>query len=171
MNGLVEVGFWADRRGGDTSTTSTTTKRQEVEASRRMPQEWVDEDWARENYRMISTCLVPFLRAGYIESYEIGYSWCRFPECSAGGTKELGCATQTNGVFVWPEGFSHYVLKHNVRPPAELVDLAIKDVDKIMAVQRNGRLALSADGTEFEPLPRGTAEFLRAWSTLSDVLD
>jgi hypothetical protein len=46
-----------------------------------------------------------------------GYSWCRFG-C---GEKRMGSCDLTDGQYVWPEGFAHYVERHGVKPPAEFI--------------------------------------------------
>ena len=62
----------------------------------------------------VSTC-------GAAQSYELGYSHCRFPDCphfrndaegQATGTRGMGCCNLTDGVYVWPEGLHHYVAEH-----------------------------------------------------------
>jgi hypothetical protein len=38
--------------------------------------------------------------------------------------EDLGRAELFGQGFIWPQGFEHYVRRHNVRPPQEFVDLA-----------------------------------------------
>lgn len=54
----------------------------------------------------------------------LGSSWCRF-RCGRGA---LGYREYTDGTFVWPEGLPHYIERHHVRLPQEVVDhiLAVK---------------------------------------------
>ncbi len=81
-----------------------------------------------------------YIEAGYIESYELGYSWCRFG-CSA-VAKDLGCVVQTDLMYVWPEGLWHYVEKHAVKPPEEFVQRAMKGLPELLEMQQQGRLTL-----------------------------
>ncbi len=81
-----------------------------------------------------------YIEAGYIESYELGYSRCRFG-CSA-VAKDLGCVTQTDLMYVWPEGLWHYVKKHTVKPPEEFVQRAMEGLPELLKTQQQGRLIL-----------------------------
>jgi hypothetical protein len=48
--------------------------------------------------------------------YWRGYSFCRL------GCGHLdGCTDKSDGTYVWPAGFSHYVRAHNVKPPQEFI--------------------------------------------------
>jgi hypothetical protein len=101
---LVEVGFWAPLA--------------EVEqpSGRPRARSCVDTTWdARE--RAVVAAYVRY--AGCLESYELGYSTCRFG-CGTG--RAMGCAALTDGVFVWPEAYHHYITVHGVRPPATFVE-------------------------------------------------
>lgn len=50
----------------------------------------------------------------------MGYSYCRFQDCSAPETS-MGTGQRTDGTWVWPEGFVHYVDAHDIAlPPAFL---------------------------------------------------
>lgn len=51
-----------------------------------------------------------------VETY-LGSSYCRF------GCKDvdMGSADLSDGIFVWPEGLSHYVLVHHVMLPSEFL--------------------------------------------------
>jgi hypothetical protein len=103
---LREVGFWA-------ASPATATD------CRPHPSAHVDPVWARST---AAQQLASYLRAGYVESYEMGYSNCRFGgsdgcDCPAGPWVDMGCIALTDGEFVWPEGLAHYVECHAVRPP------------------------------------------------------
>lgn len=54
--------------------------------------------------------------------YTEGLAWssCRF--CGEGN----GSACLTDGTYVWPGGFAHYLLNHAVRPPQEFVDHVLR---------------------------------------------
>jgi hypothetical protein len=57
-----------------------------------------------------------YLTQGFVARTWMGYSPCRF--CG----KSNGAIDLTDGVYLWPEGFAHYVEDHGVRPPAEFVE-------------------------------------------------
>lgn len=50
----------------------------------------------------------------------LGFSHCRF-RCGVEKTK-MGCRDLTDGEWVWPEGFSHYIRSHNLGVPREFMD-------------------------------------------------
>ena len=58
----------------------------------------------------------------FIESWELGYSFCRHACAEAKeNVIEMGCTTLTDGVWVWPEGLAHYLHRHNVKLPEDFV--------------------------------------------------
>jgi hypothetical protein len=64
------------------------------------------------------------VEGAFVESHELAYSICRFPKCREAlkTPKIMGACTLTDGVYVWPEGYAHYVRVHHVRPPQDFVD-------------------------------------------------
>lgn len=50
----------------------------------------------------------------------LGHSWCRF-FCDV-SHQEIGSQELTDGVWVWPEGLSHYVRAHGIILPEEFVE-------------------------------------------------
>lgn len=104
---LREVGYWAP--AGELKNS----------ADRPNPRDCAVPGWATTS---AGRQLAGYLRAGYVESYEMGYSNCRFSgcgdcRCPAGPWVEMGCVALTDGSFVWPEGLAHYVEAHSVQPP------------------------------------------------------
>ena len=82
------------------------------------PQDYVDPTWdAGERIRIIA-----YLKTGKAIEWWLGFSFCRFG-CGEGvpGTTDL-----SDGTYVWPAGFVHYVELHGVRPPQEFIDHALK---------------------------------------------
>lgn len=78
------------------------------------PQDFVDVSWDRMEKHLV----LDHLRRGIrVRSY-MGLSWCRF-QC---GEHEMGCAEFSDGVYLWPEGYVHYVEKHAVKPPQDFID-------------------------------------------------
>jgi len=72
---------------------------------------FVDEMWDTSEREIVAQALD---RGLYFRGY-MGYSNCRL--CG----KLNGTSEYTDGVYVWPEGLSHYVRKHHVRLPDEFV--------------------------------------------------
>jgi len=58
-----------------------------------------------------------YLRRGRPLNAWMGSSWCRFG-C---GEPRMGAADLTDGTYCWPEGLAHYLEKHQVRLPAEII--------------------------------------------------
>jgi hypothetical protein len=105
---LVEVGFWAPLGAAEQPSGTPSHGRPRARSC-------VDTEWdAHERALVLS-----YVRyAGYLESYELGYSTCRF---GCGSGRAMGCAALTDGVFVWPEAYWHYIVAHGVRPPPAFV--------------------------------------------------
>ena len=101
-----------------------------------------------------------------LESYEHGYSVCRL--CGE-RSKALGCATLTDGVFAWPEGFAHYAAAHGVQPPRGVLEAALRAQAAGGGAQLPARnhLLWQRGGAPPEELPRGTRAWLREHSTLA----
>jgi hypothetical protein len=76
------------------------------------PHDMIDASWdPAERNRVVA-----YLRAGR-ELYAFrGSSWCRF-RCGV-SSRRMGYRDLTDGEYVWPEGFAHYVKAHGVKPPA-----------------------------------------------------
>ena len=97
------VGFWFD---GPFSTFPN-------------PYDLVDTKWnATERERVVR-----YLCAGKQAMAWMGYSWCRF-ECGIDDSA-MGVLDLTDGIWIWPEGFAHYVEKHDVKPPREFVEFVL----------------------------------------------
>ncbi len=79
-----------------------------------LPQDYVREGWAATEAATYAAC-VWHLRRCMLESWELGSSWCRMSaDCPAAS---MGCGSLTDGTWVWPEGYAHYLDRHSVRPP------------------------------------------------------
>jgi hypothetical protein len=71
------------------------------------PEEHIDGSWNSIEREAV---------ARYLDSGKIVASWRGWSRCRMCG-KQNGSACLGDGVYVWPEGFSHYVRDHGVRPP------------------------------------------------------
>ena len=80
------------------------------------PCDFVDTSWNPEERDKV----IAHLKSGQPFEYWRGFSWCRFG-CDD-KTGEQGTTDQSDGLYVWPEGFAHYVERHAIRPPKEFVD-------------------------------------------------
>ncbi|OQR81661.1 hypothetical protein THRCLA_23321 [Thraustotheca clavata] len=101
--GLLEVGFWQKDEHDD----------------RPHPREFQDKAWFIAHDNQAARVIEYLQWGGCVESYEMGYSFCRLGDCSG---KEMGACTLTDGVYCWPEGLVHYVKHHDVRPPQEFIN-------------------------------------------------
>ncbi len=107
MGGKKMLGYWASSSDPDACQYSRKNM------TLPWPADFVDETWD-ENER---AQVVAYLKNGEDFEHWKGLSFCR-----------LGCGTisgatcQTDGTYVWPEGFAHYVEKHGVKPPQEFID-------------------------------------------------
>ncbi|QDU50345.1 hypothetical protein [Gimesia panareensis] len=61
-----------------------------------------------------------YLDRGVVYRQYRGYSWCRF-SCGVDGP-EIGSSDLTDGEWVWPQGLSHYIRRHDVRLPDFFVE-------------------------------------------------
>lgn len=144
---LREIGYW---RGDE------------------QPERAVDLTWSStRDYALV----LAYLKAGMLESYEHGYSWCRFKCAAAGGGaahKLMGCASLTDGTWVWPEGYSHYLEHHAVKPPAEFIKHVLERTggDIAAIVNKNSFMFDPACPSTHQSLPAATRAWLAAHSTL-----
>jgi hypothetical protein len=105
---LREVGFW--------SPMPSQGWQELPLSSRPHPNEFVDRFWSFEEREKV----IAYLLAGKVYNSYYGHSVCRL--C---GLTDLGCKDLTDGVWVWPDGFVHYLQLHAVKPPQEFVDHAL----------------------------------------------
>jgi ankyrin repeat protein len=99
---LKPIGFWRQTR--------------EEESELPHPSDLVDETWPyRERVRVAT-----YLRNGEKIAGYLGFSFCRL-ECGL-PWDYMGNGDFTDGEWVWPEGFAHYVEHHAVKPPKEFLE-------------------------------------------------
>ena len=82
------------------------------------PRLYVDRKWGFTERAYV----LRHLRGGVMWEGWMGPSWCRFGCTRDADDVHLGSRDLTDGVYVWPEGFAHYVERHSVRPPQEFID-------------------------------------------------
>lgn len=100
---LKKVGFWTDSArygwpyGGPTGDGLPD------------PRLLANQEWMKDQREAI----IQYLEAGKTQNTCKGVSYCRF-DC---GETNMGHRDFTDGVYLWPEGLSHYVRKHHVALP------------------------------------------------------
>lgn len=88
---------------------------------------FIDESGDEDERRMIAA----YLKFGVITRASMGYSSCRV--CGVdNGNLEL-----SDGLFVWPQGLSHYVAEHSVRLPDRFVTYAIERIEMLEQADRD----------------------------------
>lgn len=79
------------------------------------PIQLVQKNWPSTEQKKV----VDYLKKAPFMPYAAGgHSYCRF----ACGKEQNGNREQSDGLYVWPEGFVHYVEQHQVKPPQEFVE-------------------------------------------------
>lgn len=86
------------------------------------PARFVDPSWDLETRETV----INYLDSGKRLFVSMGTSWCRFRCHQHGHAFGLGSATLTDGVYLWPDGLSHYLDAHDVRLPDEFVEHALR---------------------------------------------
>jgi hypothetical protein len=100
MRALIGLGYWRSLH----------------ESTLPDPAWFVDASWAADERQQV----IAYLRQGRLFRSLMGFSWCRF-RCNI-PLGAMGANDLTDGIYCWPEGLTHYILKHNVRLPTELVN-------------------------------------------------
>lgn len=80
------------------------------------PGDFVDPDWDPAERAAV---------ASYLDAQPDVQHWRGFSFCRLGCGMVPGCTDKSDGVYVWPAGFSHYLRAHNVKPPQEFIDQAL----------------------------------------------
>ena len=114
-----------------------------------VPQDFVDESWDVNERAWV----VQRLKAGTPFVQWRGYSYCRFG-CQDHCPMGTQCFT-ADGLWVWPEGFAHYVEHHGVRPPQEFVDY-LKGLPAGLVAELDSRISrIEAIKAHWDPLMAG----------------
>lgn len=99
------------------------------------PQDLVDPSWPLLERVRVAT----YLRRGQTACAYLGYSFCRL-DCGL-PVQFMGTRDLTDGEWVWPEGFAHYVEHHAVKPPTEFLDAIADRLPRLSPVWRIGARA------------------------------
>lgn len=117
---LIEVGFWAPLKDSRRERHVFGVFAELARAAGLAPEPYpdvqtcVDTLWAIRTPGEYNAVLGHLLKGRRIMAY-MGHSPCRF--CG----KDNGCAEYSDGTYVWPEGFAHYLTEHGVKPPEKFV--------------------------------------------------
>ena len=104
IKSLKSIGFWRD----DDSDVLIHPKE--------LVGEYINDDKEK---------LSRYLDTGIIVNSYFGFSHCRFI-CDESETN-MGASDLTDGIWMWPEGLSHYVRVHDVVLPSEFLDQVKKN--------------------------------------------
>ena len=86
--------------------------------------------------------VVSYLRSAQVVAEYRGLSHCRF-ECGI-SNREMGFRELSDGEWIWPEGFAHYVERHELPLPQEFLD----------TIGRNAGHPPAVDSTEEMPVDK-----------------
>ncbi|WP_062301948.1 hypothetical protein [Demequina subtropica] len=117
------VGYWA----GD-----------QASAQWPVPDEFVDREWDPDERGAVAL----YLKTGIVARAYMGYTPCRMCGCNNGSVEF------TDGVYVWPEGFSHYIADHEVRPPQELIDHVHSMIESVEGADRDEDWWMNRKGSQ-----------------------
>ncbi len=79
------------------------------------PAWFVDASWDKTERQQVAY----YLSQGHLSCTWMGFSWCRFRCGIPAGA--MGASDLTDGIYCWPQGLAHYISKHALRLPPELV--------------------------------------------------
>lgn len=103
---LIRIGYWKGENSEDMPD----------------PADFVDHDWDEDERSATSS----YLWSGTLARACMGYSPCRM--C---GHRNNGNLEYTDGIYIWPQGLSHYIDEHAVRLPLTFVSHAISRMNEI----------------------------------------
>lgn len=157
---LREIGFWSS--DADSATPD-----------RPHPTLLVDNAWfavIAADSALLRRLQWYLTRGAFVESHELAYSFCRFPDCAAAeeDPSVMGACTMTDGVYCWPEAFWHYVAVHHVKPPADFLRHVEANYDRMQTARENAPCLLLWDECERQaaPMPRAMQEWVTTYTTL-----
>ncbi len=114
---MIKIGFWAQVPPNHPAS---------VEGDLPWPSEFYTPNWDDDERLKIAV----YLDSGKEHAAYKGWSTCRLCGIMNGST-EL-----TDGKYLWPQGYSHYIREHKIRPPQLFVDWALSRLTQDM-MQKN----------------------------------
>lgn len=91
------------------------------------------KEFVAEMSPALQSLLVTYLDADKNRLATVKERWRGWSNCRICGMRGNGTQCMTDGTFVWPEGFKHYVAEHSVRPPDEFIDHVRRTIAATMA--------------------------------------
>lgn len=118
---LKRIGYWNDNAAPRCDPASIFIDLLRVLGGDRGlpdPRDCVDPHWRdTPEGRVEFAAVLSHIRSGRTHEAFYGYSWCRICHRNDNGTKDL-----TDGVYIWPEGYAHYIEAHGVKPPQDFIE-------------------------------------------------
>lgn len=102
VNNLIQVGFWKDCKDSERHLE---------------PLSMVDNSW----YGIELEAVLKYIENGYCPSNFFRYrgmAICRICKEGLGNTDIVG----PDNIYMFPEKYEHYIIKHNVKPPQHFID-------------------------------------------------
>ena len=118
---LILIGYWAR------SATDDVWPR---------PEDLIDNEWDTHQRYLVAD----YLSRGFVSRSYMGNSPCRI--CGL----DNGALELSDGMFVWPDGLSHYVRDHGIRLPIEFESHVFEYVSSLETTERDEVLWRSLRG-------------------------
>lgn len=90
------------------------------------PHNQVDKSWDDTERNHV----IAYLDSGRVKTRWRGSSNCRF--CG----QINGSVCLTDGIYMWPEGYSHYLQEHSVKPPQDFLEHFRATIKKLSIAQK-----------------------------------
>lgn len=114
---MIKIGFWAQVPPNHPAS---------VEGDLPWPSEFYAPNWDDDERLKIAV----YLDSGKEHAAYKGWSTCRLCGIMNGSTD------LTDGKYLWPQGYSHYIREHKIRPPQIFIDWALSRLTQDM-MQKN----------------------------------
>ncbi len=115
------------------------------------PELFVDEDFDSETKEWI----VRYLRLCYPLLHYRGFSPCRF-NCTS---STPGTSDDSDGEYIFPSGFMHYVQAHSVKPPQEFIEKVLKSIPIIVQKEEDETIIVKRLLREKDDKMKASIEF------------
>jgi len=117
-NAMIKIGFWKPYECDIFNPEDNSYP---------MPIANSNEKTKEETEKFLNTLTIIEKKIARKESY-MGFSWCRICKCHNGSEEYYW------GRYIWPEGFKHYIIEHNIEIPNdffnEIVNISTEALNK-----------------------------------------